>query len=197
MGASFTDQYSVSIVSTAGGSEHRSLIHPYPLRTFDISQLLEKQETYNYILALYHRAHGQYAGFRIRCYDEYSSNGSIGTPTAFDQPTLVLTATTRQLVKRYGTDKTAGASGYPYRQIKKPVAGTVVVAKNGTQLFSGFSVDATTGIVTVTGALTGDTITAGFEFDWPVRFNGSMVIGQDYYTHRNAEGIELVEILNP
>lgn len=198
MGASFAEQYAVNIVTTSGGNEYRSLIHPFPARTFDISQLLEKSETYSYILALYHRAHGQYAGFRIRCYDEFSSNSATGTPTALDQPTLTLTATTRQLVKQYGTNKTAGASGYPYRQIKKPVAGTVLVAKNGTPL-SGvdFSVNTTTGIVTVPTAIISDTITAGFEFDWPVRFNGSMVIGQDYPTHRNADGIELVEIINP
>ena len=198
MGASFAEQYAVNIVTTSGGNEYRSLIHPFPARTFDISQLLEKSETYSYILALYHRAHGQYAGFRIRCYDEFSSNSATGTPTALDQPTLTLTATTRQLVKQYGTNKPAGASGYPYRQIKKPVAGTVLVAKNGTPL-SGvdFSVNTTTGIVTVPTAIISDTITAGFEFDWPVRFNGSMVIGQDYPTHRNADGIELVEIINP
>lgn len=198
MGASFAEQYAVNIVTTSGGNEYRSLIHPFPARTFDISQLLEKSETFNYILALYHRAHGQYAGFRIRCYDEFSSNGSIGTPTALDQPTLVLTATTRQLVKQYGTNGTAGSSGYPYRHIKKPVAGTVKVAKNGTPLAGvDFTVSTITGIVTIPTAIITDTITAGFEFDWPVRFNGSMVIGQDYPTHRNADGIELVEIINP
>ncbi len=198
MGASFAEQYAVNIVTTSGGNEYRSLIHPFPARTFDISQLLEKSETFNYILALYNRAHGQYAGFRLRCYDEFSSNGNIGTPTALDQPTLVLTATTRQMVKQYGTNGTAGASGYPYRKIRKPVAGTVLVAKNGTPLSGGdFTVDTTTGIIAVATAIISDTITAGFQFDWPVRFNGSLVIGQDYPTHRNADGIELIEILNP
>ena len=198
MGAAFTDQYAVSVVRTSGGQEYRSLTHPFPVRTFDISQFIEKQEAYDYICALYHRAHGQYAGFRIRCYDEFSSNGAVGTPTALDQPTIVLAATTRQLVKQYGTSKAAGSSGYPYRKIFKPVAGTVLVAKNGTPLAGGaFSVSTTTGVVTVSGALITDTITAGFEFDWPVRFNGSLVIGQDYPAHRNADGLELVELLNP
>ena len=108
MGASFAEQYAVNIVTTSGGNEYRSLIHPFPARTFDISQLLEKSETYNYILALYHRAHGQYAGFRIRCYDEFSSNGNIGTLTAFDQPMLLVSAGVYQIVKQYGTNGTAG-----------------------------------------------------------------------------------------
>ena len=275
MGASFTEQYAVNIVTTSGGNEYRSLIHPFPARTFDISQLLEKSETYNYILALYHRAHGQYAGFRIRCYDEFSSNGNIGTLTAFDQPMLLVSAGVYQIVKQYGTNGTAGSSGYPYRVIYKPVSGTVKVGIGVTEIRSAdWSVNTTTGRVTMaannghavtniskaasavvtlgahtyvtgmsvnfksvagmtqingmrglitsydattitvaintsafgvytsggetnTAPQTGETVTAGFQFDWPVRFNGSLVIGQDYPTHRNADGIELIEILNP
>lgn len=275
MGASFTEQYAVNIVTTSGGSEYRSLIHPFPARTFDISQLLEKSETYNYILALYHRAHGQYAGFRIRCYDEYSSNGNIGTPTAFDQTLLPVSAGVYQIVKQYGTNGTAGAAGYPYRVIHKPVYGSVKVGIGSTEIrIADWSVVTTTGRITLaanighaitgiskassavvtlgahtyvtgmsvgfksvsgmtqinglrglitsydattitvninssafsvytsggetnTAPQTGETVSCGFEFDWPVRFNGSLVIGQDYPTHRNADGIELIEILNP
>ena len=150
MGASFTEQYAVNIVTTSGGNEYRSLIHPFPARTFDISQLLEKSETYNYILALYHRAHGQYAGFRIRCYDEFSSNGNIGTLTAFDQPMLLVSAGVYQIVKQYGTNGTAGSSGYPYRVIYKPVSGTVKVGIGVTEIRSAdWSVNTTTGRVTM------------------------------------------------
>lgn len=275
MGASFTEQYAVNIVTTSGGNEYRSLIHPFPARTFDISQLLEKSETFNYILALYHRAHGQYAGFRIRCYDEYSSNGNIGTPTAFDQTLLHVSAGVYQIVKQYGTNGTAGAAGYPYRVIHKPVSGSVKVGIGSTEIRTAdWSVVTTTGRITLaanighaitgiskassavvtlgahtyvtgmsvgfksvlgmtqinglrglitsydattitvninssafsvytsggetnTAPQTGETVSCGFEFDWPVRFNGSLVIGQDYPTHRNADGIELIEILNP
>ena len=277
MGASFTEEYAVNVVQTSGGNEYRSLIHVYPRRTFDISQLLEKEETYNYVLALYHRAHGQYAGFRIRCYDEFSSNGATGTPTAFDQPMVLVSAGVYQLAKRYGTDKAAGATGYAYRLIKKPVSGTVLVGVGSTAIRSAdWSVDTTTGRVTfganvtrainniTTGATTvidvgsghsfatgmsvqidstvngmtqirglrgfitttgtttitvainstgfsaytsggtvntrpqtGETVTCGYQFDFPVRFNGSMVVSQNYYGHRDANGIELVELLNP
>ena len=275
MGASFAEQYDVNIVTTSGGNEYRSLIHPFPARTFDISQLLEKSETFNYILALYHRAHGQYAGFRLRCYDEYSSNGNIGTPTAFDQTLLPVSAGVYQIVKQYGTNGTAGAAGYPYRVIHKPVSGSVKVGIGSTEIRTAdWSVVTTTGRITLaanighaitgiskassavvtlgahtyvtgmsvgfksvlgmtqinglrglitsydattitvninssafsvytsggetnTAPQTGETVSCGFEFDWPVRFNGSLVIGQDYPTHRNADGIELIEILNP
>lgn len=71
MGASYGDDYAVDIVQTAGGQEYRSLIHPFPVRRFDVSYLLDTEKTYNELQALYHRAHGRFAGFRVRCVDEY------------------------------------------------------------------------------------------------------------------------------
>ena len=275
IGASFNDDYSVDIVTTSGGNEYRRLIHPFPARTFDVSFMLEKQDTYNTLLSMWHRAHGKFAGFRIRCFDEWSSNGAIGTPTAFDQSMLLVSAGVYQLRKIYGTNGTAGATGYPYRLIKKPVAGTVKVAIGSTDIRSAdWSVDNTTGIVTLsadvshaitgiskaaqavvtlgthsyvvgqsvgfinvsgmtningmrgliaaadattitvninssgfgtysaggevhTSPQTGETVTAGYQFDFPVRFNSSLPIGQDYTNHRSIDGVELMEILNP
>ena len=198
-GSSYQDDYAVNVNVTSGGQEYRSLVHRFPVRRFDISYMLNRIDMWAQLVNLYQRAYGKYAGFRARCYDEYSSNGSVGTPTPLDQPTLVLTATTRQLVKQYGTDKTAGATGYPYRVIKKPVAGTVVAAKNGVTLTptTQFTVDTTTGIVTVPTAIITDTITAGFQFDFPVRFDSAMPIGQDFPNERMIESVVLVELLNP
>ena len=58
------------------------------------------------------------------------------------------------------------------RNIAKPVAGSVAVALNGTPQASGWSVDTTTGVISFTIAPgSGVAITAGFEFDVPVRFD--------------------------
>ena len=54
----------------------------------------------------------------------------------------------------------------------KPVAGTVRVARGGVEQASGWSVNTTTGIVTFDAAPNaGMLVTAGFEFDVPVRFD--------------------------
>ncbi|HRH13181.1 MAG TPA: DUF2460 domain-containing protein [Azonexus sp.] len=197
-GSTWQDDFAVREIRSSNGDEYPSLIHPYPIRTFDISFMLDSARLWTELINVYHRAHGKYAGFRARCFDEYSTNGTKGTPTALDQPTLVLTATTRQLIKRYGTDKTAGTSGYSYRKLKKPVSGTVVVAKNGTPLTGGqFTVDTTTGIVTVPGALITDTITAGCEYDFAVCFASALPVGQDYPGWRPVESVKLRERLNP
>lgn len=148
-GSSWHDAYSVNVVETSGGSEYRSLIHPYPKRKFKLDFEVETDDMWANILDLYHRAHGQYAGFRVWCIDEDSSNGALGAPTAFDQPMVLVSAGVYQLVKQYGTGATAGTSGYPYRQIKKPVSGTTLAGIGATAIRSAdWSVDTTTGRVT-------------------------------------------------
>ena len=57
------------------------------------------------------------------------------------------------------------------RPIKKPVFGTTLIGVAGAQVTTGFTVNATTGIVLFTVApTTGQILTAGTEFDVPVRF---------------------------
>lgn len=275
MGSSWGDEYTVDIVETSGGQEYPSLVHPFPRRRFDISYLLDDDKVYTELCGLYHRAHGKFAAFRVRCADEYSSNGRIGTPTAFDQPMGLVSAGIYQLRKYYGTDKTAGATGYPYRTIFKPVSATVKVGIGATEIRAAdWSVNITTGRVTfaadqtanitgiskaaaavitfaahsivlgqsiqisgvsgmtqinglralvtnvsglnVTVAINstafstwisggtahtrpqaGEAVTAGFEFDFPVRFNSTLPIGQDYYGVRSVDGVELIERINP
>lgn len=275
MGASYVDEYAVDIVTTAGGQEFRTLVHPFPVRKFDVSYMLDAAATYAELQALYHRAHGRFAGFRARCADEWSSASRVGVPSAFDQSCGLVSAGVYQLRKYYGTDKASGASGYAYREIKKPVAGTVLLGIGATAIRSAdYTVDTTTGRITLaankTHAITGiskasqavltfashshvvgesihisgvagmtqinglralitnvagmnvtvainstafgtytsggvtstrpqsgETVTAGFEFDFPVRFNTALPIGQDFVNMRPVEGVELIELLQP
>ena len=203
-GSDYQDQYSVSIVTTSGGQEYRSMFHNFPVRTFDVSYLLDNDDTYLKLHAIYHRAHGMYGGFRIRCFDEWSSNGRTSTPTETDQLCKKVNTTVWQLRKWYGTNGTAGTSGYPYRTIKKPVSGTVKIAVNGALVAgpgANWTVDTTTGLVTLSGAVAAtvvaDNVRAGFEFDFPVRFDTVLPIGQDYVSRRSVDGVRLRELLNP
>lgn len=203
-GSSWQDDYAVDVVQSSGGQEYRRLIHPFPLRRFDVSYLLNRDDTAVKLLAVWHRAHGRYAGFRVRCFDEWSSNGLIGVPGATDQLCLKVSSTVWQLRKFYGTDATAGASGYPYRVIYKPVSGTVKVAVNGSLVAgpgANWTVDTTTGLVTLSAGIAAtvvaDNVRAGFEFDFMCRFGSDLVIGQDYPNHRSADGVWLQEILKP
>jgi uncharacterized protein (TIGR02217 family) len=100
-----------------------------------------------------------------------------------------------QLIKSYGD----GGSAY-VRPITKPVAGTVRVAVDGAEKSDGvdFTVDLQTGIVTFqTSAIPGaaQAVSAGFEFDVPVRFDSDLLtINLDAFAAGQIPDIALVEV---
>ena len=81
------------------------------------------------------------------------------------------------------------------RAIVKPVAGSVRVAVGGVET-TAFTLDATTGVVTLTTApANGAAVSAGFEFDVPVRFDAdSLAINLAGFRAGEIPSIPLVEI---
>lgn len=101
------------------------------------------------------------------------------------------TTTEFQLTKTYGSIYA------PYsRDIKKPVSGTVLIGVNGSEVTSGWSVNLTNGAITFAVAPTpGHEITAGFEFDVPVRFDTDYLeIDLSSFSAGNIPDIPIVEI---
>lgn len=152
LGASYADEYNVGITVTEGGREYRRLVHPYPQRRFRVAYTGSNADVWSKILALYHRAYGMYAGFRVRAIDDYSTNGLTSPPTAADQVLGLVSAGVYQLQKAYGSGGTPLSIGLPVRTIFKPVAGTALVAiRNaitGDHTITGVTTDTTTGQVT-------------------------------------------------
>ncbi len=121
------------------------------------------------LVVMAERVRGRLQGFRFRDpFDHLSAaTGPALAPTDCVIGTGDGATTTFQLVKRY-----ASGSQTWVRTITKPVAGSVTVALNDASQASGWSVDTTTGVITFTTAPgLGVAITAGFEFDVPVRFD--------------------------
>jgi uncharacterized protein (TIGR02217 family) len=117
-------------------------------------------------------------------------------PSATDQPlgTGDGAATRFALVKFYGT----GADAY-HRQIRKPVAGTLRVAVDGPERFApDFSFDEATGeVVFAEGAKpgAGQAVTAGYEFDVPVRFDTERIaISLKAFKAGQIPSIPLIEV---
>ena len=148
MGASYTDGYEVEITTTASGAEYRKLTHPFPVRSFHVNFTMLRDDLASQVLALYHRAYGTYAGFRVKCVDDFSTYQDRGVPTAFDYTLTLVSTGVYQLVKGYGTGGTPLGIGLPYRNLYKPVAGTTVVGVNSVAPTLGWSVATTTGLVT-------------------------------------------------
>lgn len=197
MGASWADGYAVEITTTASGAEYRKLTHPFPVRSFHINFTLLKDDMANKVLALYHRAYGMYAGFRVHCVDDFSTNGNTTAPTKDDWVLPKISSGVYQLIKGYGSGATPLGIGLPYRNIYKPVSGSVILAKNGTLISSGITIDTTTGRVTLSPAPTTEVITGGCYFDIPCRFNSKIEISATSYDLRDCGGIDLMELLAP
>jgi uncharacterized protein (TIGR02217 family) len=164
--------YRTGVTPLFSGHEKRSARWPYPRSRYDVRYGVKKASQLEALARFFHAMQGRAYGFRYKDPIDYNSAG-YGQTVSADDLTLLNSAvggeTTLQLFKTY----TQG-SKTTTRLIRKPVAGTVVLKKNGAALTEGvdFTVDTTTGIVTFTVALSAsDTITGGFEFDVPVRFD--------------------------
>lgn len=120
------------------------------------------------VIAFFEERRGRLYGFRWRDKADCSSTTPGMSVSPLDQAIGQGDGTT----KAFALSKTYGSTFAPYvRAITKPVAGSVRVAVAGTQT-SGFALDATTGQVTLsTPAPSGAAVTAGFQFDVPVRFD--------------------------
>ena len=80
--------------------------------------------------------------------------------------------------------------------IAKPVTGTVRVALGTVEQMSGWTLDATTGVITFTTApANGVIVRAGFEFDVPVRFDtDTLDVTLDFERLGSITSIPLLEI---
>lgn len=197
MGASYADGYEVEITTTASGLEYRKLTHPFPVRSFHINYTLLRDDLGSKVLALYHRAYGMYAGFRVKCVDDYSTNNFRDVPTATDWILPKISSGVYQLIKGYGAGATPLGLGLPYRNIYKPVAGTVLVSKDNVLISSGLTFDYTTGRVTISPAPTSEVIRGGCYFDIPCRFNSKIEVSSLSSDLRDCGGVDLIELLNP
>lgn len=155
LGASYADGYSVEITTTASGVEYRKLTHPHPVRTGNINFTMLRSDLAQQVVGLYHRAYGSYAGFRVKCLDDFSTYSDTGVPTAFDFTALLVSTGVYQICKGYGSGGTPLGIGLPYRKIFKPVSGSVLVGVNSVAPTQGWSVDTTTGLVTFSANKTG------------------------------------------
>jgi uncharacterized protein (TIGR02217 family) len=157
------------IVELASGDEERNASWANSRRRYDVAYGIRRADDLAAVVAFFEARNGRLHGFRFKDWGDHKSCLPSQTPAPTDQAIGTGDGTTSafQLVKRYAS----GAQTWT-RAIAKPVTGTVRIAVAGVEQLSGWSVDATTGVVTfgvAPGA--GVAVTAGFTFDVPVRFD--------------------------
>jgi uncharacterized protein (TIGR02217 family) len=157
------------VVELASGDEERNAFWADSRRRYDAAYGIRRADDLAAVIAFFEARNGRLHGFRWKDWGDHRSGLPSAPVPPIDQALGIADGdtTTFQLVKRYES----GAQAW-VRRIVKPVAGSLRVALGGVEAFLGWSVNTTTGIVTFnTAPASGVLITAGFEFDVPVRFD--------------------------
>lgn len=172
LGASGGPGRRTDIVALSNGGETRNARWADARRRYDAGTGLRGLDDLYQLTAFFEARRGQLYGFRFRDPVDHASAPPGQAITAIDQQIGTGDGVNMlfQLSKTY-----SDAGGATTRRIDKPTESTVVVAVDGFSLEAGdFEVDYATGMVAIEPAAMpapGAIVTAGYEFDIPVRFD--------------------------
>ena len=182
------------ITTLGSGFERRSTPWAEGRRRYLIGAGLRSLDDMAALTAFFEARRGRLYGFLFRDFADFKSCAPGAVVTACDQALGAGDGvrTRFDLIKRYGEGEDALE-----RRVRKPVAGTVRVAVAGIELGAGeFAVDASTGEVTLaTAPAVGAAVTAGFEFDVPVRFDADRIeVTLESFEAGRMAAVPLIEV---
>ncbi len=194
-GSSGGPERRVEVVTLASGHEERNALWAGSRRRYDAGLGLRSDDDLHAVIAFFEARGGKLNAFRFRDWLDWKSCPPLAQVSMLDQPlgTGDGTTTVFQLAKTY----VSGGQSH-VRAITKPVAGTVAVASGGVAVPAiGLSVDPAIGIVTFAAPpVAGAVLTAGFEFDVPVRFDlDRLSLSLADFRAGQVPSIPLVEVL--
>ncbi|MDP8996196.1 MAG: DUF2460 domain-containing protein [Pseudomonadota bacterium] len=182
------------VVMSASGHEERNARWADSRRSYNVGYGVKSVDDLQSVISFFEERRGRLYAFRFKDFTDYKSCLPKQTITATDQVIGIGDGVrqTFQLTKTYGTAR-------PWtRTIVAPVASTVIAAVNGAAS-TAFVVDTTTGLLTFTVGhipAIGATITAGFEFDVPVRFDTDKIkINLSQFQAGEIPDVPLIEVL--
>ena len=195
-GSSGGPERQTEIVALASGREERNSRHAHSRRRYNAGFGVATLDDIHAIVAFFEERRGRLHGFRWKDHADFKSGTTGSGIAAYDQAIGIGDGiiSAFRLIKTYGN----GLRDYA-RAIAKPVNDTVRIAVAGVEktLGSDFTVDHATGIVTLLSApAAGAIVTAGFEFDVPVRFDSdSLAINLTTFRAGEIPDIPIVEIV--
>lgn len=183
----------VDIVALGSGREARNTPWAHGRRSYDVGGAVRTLDDLHALIAFFEARRGRLHGFRFRDPFDFKSCAPSAEPSAMDQVLGVGDGVnaTFQLSKSYGD----AAASY-LRAIVKPVAGSVIAAVSGEEM-SALTVDAASGVLTFASPpVAGASVTAGFLFDTPVRFDlDRLDLALDGFGAGRAVSAPLIEIV--
>jgi uncharacterized protein (TIGR02217 family) len=180
------------IVTLGSGFEERNAVWANSRRRYDVGYGVKTLDDLHAVIAFFEARLAQLYGFRFKDFADFKSCAPQTDLSTADQPIGTGDGANKvfQLAKTY----TSGPASW-VRTIRKPVSGTVRAAIAGAET-AAFTLDATTGELTFdTAPANGAAITAGFEFDTPVRFDtDSLSVNLSNFAGGEIPSIPIVEI---
>ena len=163
------------IVTLSNGFEERNTPWAHSRRRYDAGLGMRSLDDLSDLIAFFEARKGQLYGFRWKDWTDFSSGRASALISPVDEEFGIGDdeTTVFQLARNYRS----GAHSYR-RPITKPVVDTLQIAIGGDEREEGvhYSVDYTTGLVTfVDPPETDAPVTAGYEFDVPVRFDADRI----------------------
>lgn len=184
------------ITRLASGAEHRNTPHSQSRRRYNAGAGIKSLDEVHELIVFFESRFGQLHSFRFRDSLDYKSC----KPDEDISPTDEIIGIGDDQIQNFHLIKTySDAAGIYKRRITKPVLETVKIALNGTEIpASEFSVDELKGIVIFTVPPPPEaSVTAGFEFDVPVRFDTEHLdVSLEAFGAGQAINIPLIEVLD-
>ena len=176
LGSSGGPERRPEIVTLVNGFEERNSPWAHARRRYDAGAGMRSLDDLAALIAFFEARRGQLHGFRWKDWADYKTCLPSQPISATDQ----VIGTGDGVTTAFQLSKTYASGGSTYtRVLRKPVAGSVIVAVAGVvqTLPAGFTVAPATGIVTLNlPPALGAVVTAGCEFDVPVRFDTDRII---------------------
>jgi len=176
-GATGGPERRTDVITLSSGFEERNSRWADSRRSYNAGYGIRGIDDLHAVIGFFEERRGKLYGFRWKDYADFRSGPPSTPPAASDQSIGAGDGSTAT----FQLQKTYGSQFAPYtRAIKKPVRGTLQVAVGSqTQVEgTGYTADYTSGLITfLAGSIpaTAAAITAGFEFDVPVRFDTDQI----------------------
>jgi uncharacterized protein (TIGR02217 family) len=185
------------VVVLGSGYEERNSRWADSRRTYNAGYGIKSLNDLHEIIAFFEERRGRLHAFRWRDPMDWKSCAPNATPSPLDQVIGSGDGATAAFQLR----KTYGSAFAPWtRSINKPVVNTVKIAVAGVEqsIETDFIIDPSTGIVTFLAGhipAADQSVTAGFEFDVPVRFDtDKLEINLSGFTSGAIPNIPIVEV---
>ena len=197
LGASGGPVRRTEVITLGSGKEQRNSRWAHSRRRYNAGYGIKTVADLQTVIEFFEERRGRLYGFRFKDpLDNISSKAGYEV-TAFDQIIGIGDGVQKnfQLIKRYGDEET----GY-VRQIQKPVVGSLKLAiDNQPILETQYNVNWTNGSIEFNAdsiPSSSSPITAGFEFDIPVRFDSDEIsINLTHFEVGDIPTIPLMELL--